>query len=570
MKQDTKKLLVPLLIFIFFNGLKVAISAQVITSFDLQYFFLKLLSSVAICGLFLVLFFMPKKPVYLIIFYFVQAIFISINIAYYFFFNRYLHLLSVIFLIQESTSLLNHFSIPLEWEMLWTLLDLPFFIYSLIKYGNIQKYLVSFTNIFKKKDIKRATAFILIFLIFFLVSALIFTFIDSPIELARSTRFQDEVKSVYFYGLLENSVAVFIKNPPTLNWAKLLDFGPELTFKHPEDKIKNKKIFIFQIEALESTAIFAKHDGEYVTPFLNDLAGKSLFFPFCLSYHKGGNTSDAEFAVINSVEPLDEYPAMKLGDEAFKNSFIRFFNNAGFDSYIFHGNQAFYFDRDKAFKKAGFKEYYDIKKMGLKQYTWGAEDEDVFSFAVNKLDEQKEPFLYYIISMSSHEPYNLINIHYENERFGNIKDSRTKNFFNSINYVDKALEKSVKAIMKKYPDALIIIFGDHSTNVRKNEYYRNAICRASSGLVCEFVPLIIYGSGITPHVENQNAVSFLDIAPTILSLASIDATIKTYGEDLTKYEDLKNPIPFRGEKFSREELFKLIFESLKDYLMKAQ
>jgi phosphoglycerol transferase MdoB-like AlkP superfamily enzyme len=568
MKQEFKKPLIPLLIFIFFNGLKVAISTQVITSFPLQYFLLKLLSSVAACGFFIVLLCILKKPVYIIIFYLIQAIFISINIAYYFFFNRYLHLLSVISLVKETSSLLNHFSIPMEWEMLWTLLDLPFFIYFLAKYSSINKYLISLSKIFNNKNIKRANAFILNFFAIFFICFLIFSFIDSPFKLASSNNFADEVKSVYFYGLLENSVAVFIKNPPGLNWAKLLDFGPTCTFGNPGDSIKNKEIFIFQIEALESTAIFAKHDGEFVTPFLKELADKSLFFPFCLSYHKGGNTSDAEFAIINSVEPLDEYPAMKLGEEAFKNSFIKFFNNAGFESYIFHGNQAFYFDRDKAFKKAGFQEYYDIKKMGLKQYTWGAEDEEVFAFAVNKLNEQKEPFLYYLISMSSHEPYNLINIHYQNKRFDNIKDSRTKNYFNSINYLDQALEKSIEAILKKYPDALIVVFGDHSTNIRKNEYYRNAICRASSGLVCEFVPLIIYGQGITPHRENQFAVSFLDIAPTILSLASVNAKINTYGEDLTKYNDLKNSIPFRGEKFSRKELFSLIYEALKEYINK--
>jgi len=153
MKQEFKKPLIPLLIFIFFNGLKVAISTQVLTSFPLQYFLLKLLSSVAACGFFIVLLCILKKPVYIIIFYLIQAIFISINIAYYFFFNRYLHLLSVISLVKETSSLLNHFSIPMEWEMLWTLLDLPFFIYFLAKYSSINKYLISLSKIFNNKNI---------------------------------------------------------------------------------------------------------------------------------------------------------------------------------------------------------------------------------------------------------------------------------------------------------------------------------------------------------------------------------------------------------------------------------
>ncbi len=486
--------------------------------------------------------------------------------AYFFYFHSYLHLFSWFSLLKETTSIIKHFAIPLEWEMFWLLVDIPLFVLTIINYLKIFETLKSIKI---KMGFKLKVSLIIFLLIFFIfvyfVQFIIYYKDSTPYELLNTNKFKGEATFVYFYGFTANSIAVFQRDKYNKNKEELLNFGPSISINTEESKFHKKHIFIFQIEAFEASAVLTKYNNEYIMPFLNELKKSSIYFPFCLSYHKGGNTSDAEFSILNSVEPLDDYPAIKLGERAFSNSFIKILKNSGYDTHVFHGNAGYFFDRQAAFPKAGFNIFHDLNSMKLKQVTWGACDEDVYNYMLESLENQKEPFIYYIISMSSHEPYNLINLVFFDKAFEQIDDIRTKNYFNSMRYVDKTLQYAIQKILEKYPDALILIFKDHSSAIRNSKYYKNSRVVFPSKKSLEFVPLFIFSKDLTPHFEKQNAISFLDIAPTILYLSKVDAKIKTYGENLINFSNLKNKIYFKDESFSRKELFKIIYNSLKDY-----
>lgn len=571
MKKFIKITPIILFSFIIFNGLKLAIITQLLASLPIDYIVGKIASSLAICGLVLIIIFIINKRFILFLFYALQTIFLFSNMAYFFYFHNYLHMFSWFSLLKETTSLIGHFAIPLEWEMLWLFLDLPLFVLSIIYFSKINQFLKSIkVKIFINKKINISYILIIIFLIVYVGQFIIYYKDSTPYELLNTNKFKGEATFIYFYGFTANSIAVFQRDKFNKNKEELLNFGL-LThindkFLNKENKFNKKHIFIFQIEAMESSIIFTKYNNEYIMPFLNELTNLSIFFPFCLSYHKGGNTSDTEFSVINSVEPLNDYPAIKLGEKAFVNSFIKKLKDSGYDTQVFHGNAGYFFDRQSAFPKAGFNIFHDLNNMKLRQVGWGASDEDVYNYMLKNLEIQSEPFIYYIISMSSHEPYNLINSIFIDKSFENIEDIRTKNYFNSMRYVDKSLKYSVQKILEKYPDALILIFGDHSSAIRNNKYYKNSRIVSSNKKALEFVPLFIFSKDLKPHFEKENIVSFLDIGPTILYLSGIEVQIKTYGESLIDNSILKNKIYFKDESFSRKELFKIVYNNLKNFL----
>ena len=64
---------------------------------------------------------------------------------------------------------------------------------------------------------------------------------------------------------------------------------------------KGKNLIVLQIEALQNFAIDLKVDGKEVTPNLNKFVKRSLYFSNYYAQIGGGNTSDAEFAVNNSM-----------------------------------------------------------------------------------------------------------------------------------------------------------------------------------------------------------------------------------------------------------------------------
>lgn len=315
-------------LFIIFNGLKIAIITQLLTSLPLDYIVGKIASEISICGIFILILFLFKRPIYLIIFYILQSIFLFSNMAYFFYFHSYLHLFSWFSLLKETTSVIRHFAIPLEWEMLLILMDIPAFILALIYYKKINQDLLNIKTK-RKSNRKISLAFlILIIFIFIYVGQFIIYYKDStPYELINTNKFKGEATFIYFYGFTANSIAVFNRDKFNKNKEDLLNFGPLISLDN-KSKIDGKnKIFIFQIEALESSIVNTKYENKYIMPFLNGLTKSSIYFPFCLSYHKGGNTSDAEFSIINSVEPLNDYPAIKLGQEAYENSFIKKLKN---------------------------------------------------------------------------------------------------------------------------------------------------------------------------------------------------------------------------------------------------
>jgi len=566
MKKSTNNTIIIFFLFILLNAFRLAFITQLLTSLPWDYFLGKMVSAIAICGIFITLLFVIKKRIFLIIFYILQTIFLFSNLAYFFYFHNYLHLFSWFSLLKETTSIIKHLAIPLEWEMLWLLIDIPFFVLTIINYSKIRQTLkINKIKIGFKLKISLVLFLIIFFIFAYFVQFIIYYKDSTPYELLNTNKFKGEATFIYFYGFTANSIAVFYRDKYNNKKEELLSYGPLISINNEDNKFPKNHVFIFQIEAFESSAVLAKYNNEYVMPFLNELKNSSIFFPFCLSYHKGGNTSDAEFSVINSVEPLNDYPAIKLGSNAFSNSFIKILKNFGYDTHVFHGNAGYFFDRQSAFPKAGFNIFHDLNSMKLKQVTWGASDEDVYNYMLENLKNQKEPFIYYIISMSSHEPYNLINPVFFDKTFEQIDDIRTKNYFNSMRYVDKTLQYSVQKILIKFPDAVIIIFGDHSSAIRNSKYYKNSRVVTPSGNSLEFVPLFIISKDLSSHFEKQKAVSFLDIAPTILSLSNVNATIKTYGENLIDFTNLKNKIYFKGESFSRKELFNIIFDSLKDY-----
>ncbi len=70
------------------------------------------------------------------------------------------------------------------------------------------------------------------------------------------------------------------------------------------------------------------------------MAADNVYFPYLLSYHFAGGTSDCEVAVLNSIEPLTSEPTMKLYDYGYPNSLVKRLETAGYHTLAFHGNRA--------------------------------------------------------------------------------------------------------------------------------------------------------------------------------------------------------------------------------------
>jgi phosphoglycerol transferase MdoB-like AlkP superfamily enzyme len=379
-------------------------------------------------------------------------------------------------------------------------------------------------------------------------------------------RYSSDVSVVKKYGLLTYNLVDLLNYRDARSQAQEFVYGP--TFAAIADTSSGDTvsindslpafpdILIIQVESLDAYIVNYLHRKQFVTPYLSELSKKCMFFPYTLSYHAGGSTSDCEFSTLNSVEPLSNFPSIKLRNYNYANSLLTRLDRHGYSTIAFHGNRGTYFNRNFAFKKMGFQKFYDMFAMNIKEKGWGVPDDTVFAFVRSCLPSQKRPFFYHVITMSSHEPFTLIKPYFQAKRFNDIRDGAKRNYFNSMAYIDRELQRFVSSVKKTYPKTVIFIYGDHTPTLPKCAY-KKAVIRLNDQSL-EFVPLFIILPEKRVYHEKRYAASFLDIAPTVLAAAGIKDSIRTNGLNLLSTPLRNKEIPFRGHLYSRKFLYKKI------------
>ncbi|MEJ5166048.1 MAG: LTA synthase family protein, partial [Thermoanaerobaculia bacterium] len=318
-----------------------------------------------------------------------------------------------------------------------------------------------------------------------------------------------------------------------------------------EGKDKKYNLIFIQVESLDTSIIMEKYKEEPVMPYLYKLKDQSIFYPYVISYHYGGGTSDCEFSIFNSLEPLFDFPSIKLLNYDYRNSFLKILREEGYKIKAFHGNEGKFWNRSYAFPAMGFEEFYDIKKMGLKMKGWGASDEEVFGFMLDKLKLEKKPFFYFIITMSSHMPFTNVKNYFNDKKFEGLENRVLRNYFSSMCYVDGVLEKYVEEFLK-IPDTYIFIYGDHVGIYRENGFEGGFL--EMEGLKIEFVPLIVLTPERKVYKEEKFVVSFLDFAPTALFSSGVSFKYFTEGQNLLDFPIKNTKISPFFKKFDRQEL----------------
>jgi phosphoglycerol transferase MdoB-like AlkP superfamily enzyme len=333
-----------------------------------------------------------------------------------------------------------------------------------------------------------------------------------------------------------------------------LEYGPEQEHKEAVASINSKPNYVFiQVESMDANIVRHEYGGSYEMPNLKSLAENNIYYPYTLSYHKGGGTSDAEFSIINSVEPLDSFPAIKLTAYKHPNSYVGKLAGAYYTTMAFHGNVGTFYNRNIAFSKMGFKKFYDISSMDYKDEGWGAPDDKVFSYAFKKISQTRKPFMSYIITMTSHGPFESARHYYNNSRYDSIKEETVKNYFNSMSYVDKSISDFVKNIRQSQPNTYIFIVGDHTPNINTPDYFQASFIDGETYF--EFVPLIIITPDNKKYTETKRVASFLDISPSIMDSSGISFKIKSSGSNLLDKDQNMLNIPLKGKLYDRAWLF---------------
>lgn len=543
-KRDFFYLIASFLLLIFMNALKVSvfnyciIQRQTADVFEYKLKFTLLVGAAACLILVRV-----RSRLVLIGIYLLQTVYIVVNLSYYAYFHSYLHITDILMLFNEGITAAIHAAAPQKPYFLLVFIDLPVFIYIMRFYGEIRA-LHARLSFFKTAAVTVC--------IFALISLEINNYIEKhSIFIYANDNHQGESPVVERYGTLAVNLINLLSEKSEKDLLSSFSYGRKIALNGEKELPPN--IVMIQIEAMDSNIVNMRHGNIYVMPFLHLLSEKCVYYPYMLSYHMGGGTSDAEFSVINSVQPLDDYPAVKISNYDYPNSFVKSLSGNGYASAGFHGNVGNYYNRDVAFPRMGFNFFYDLYKMNLSEVGWGAPDDKVFGYAARIMGQLKKPFLTYIISMTSHGPFTNASYYYKNTLFHNIKSTTVRNYFNSMSYVDSVLKEFIERVLREHENTYIFIWGDHGPNINTDEYRQASFTAGDDHL--EFVPLLIITPDNKIFKENSCAVSFLDILPTVMNASGKVSELRSDGIDLLGLSLNICGIPYKEKILDRKKLY---------------
>lgn len=535
----------PFLIFMLLNSLKITlfnyflIPIQTMATFNY-----KLQMTLLLAIIVYPLIFKLKSSLPFIMIYTIQILYIVANMSYYLFYHNYVHIMQWITLFQEAFLSAGHSAAPMNLKMFIIFIDIPAFAYILFNYSKVREFIMSI----------RIQQLILAFSAIIIISFVEFNNYSQGFSVLQYVKDQSRGESpiVERYGTVANNMVTLYLNRGERGHEKKLIYGNSISSGSISSASPN--FVVIQVESMDANIVKQTYKEQYIMPYLHDMAEKNIYYPYVMSYHMGGGTSDSEFSIINSVHPLEDYPAIKLTNYNYPNSFVKILSNAHYETLAFHGNVGNFYNRDIAFPKMGFTNFYDILRMKFEDTGWGAPDASVFDFTLEKLQKVKKPFFCYNITMTSHSPFtNAVN-YYNNPLYADIEDENVKNYFNSLSYVDQSIHDFVEKIQHRYKNTYIFILGDHTPNIT-TELYAQASYSLDNRYF-EFVPLIILTPNGKSYKEESKVASFVDLAPTILNAAKIKYEYKSNGQDLIYGAQKNLPILFKNKEYDRELLFK--------------
>ncbi|MFW5795036.1 MAG: LTA synthase family protein, partial [Bacillota bacterium] len=199
-----------------------------------------------------------------------------------------------------------------------------------------------------------------------------------------------------------------------------IETDKKLSGEYEADDIEN--IIVIQLESLDEKIIDYEYNDKEVTPFLNSLREKSLYFDDIYAQHVNGSF-DAEFSFLTSLYPINRNYAFKTNDMAEFNSIVKILNENNYQTMAFHGNEEKFFYRDKGYLEMEFDKFYSrsdfsAEKGEIGEETYlGINDYDFFQQSLEYLENAEKPFFAFYITVSSHTPFDFYPEEYEVEEY---------------------------------------------------------------------------------------------------------------------------------------------------------
>ncbi|PNU20512.1 sulfatase [Geothermobacter hydrogeniphilus] len=281
-------------------------------------------------------------------------------------------------------------------------------------------------------------------------------------------------------------------------------------------------IILITVESLSSDFLDYFGNGQHLTPNLDALIDKSLFFDNF--YATGTRTTRGLEAVNLSIPPTPGRSIIKrIGRETDQWSLGDVLDEKGYHSFFAYGGRS-YFENMNAFYAANGYQIVDQTSVPDTEISfsnaWGMSDEDLFRQVMKVADREQQagtPFFIQVMTTSNHRPYT-----YPEGRI-DIPSGHGRN--GAVKYTDYALGQLLSQSEQHpwFDDTLFVILADHQAG---------SAGKHDLPVARYHIPLWIYAPRHIPPRKVSTLSSQVDLAPTLLGLLNMSYRSCFFGHDV--------------------------------------
>jgi phosphoglycerol transferase MdoB-like AlkP superfamily enzyme len=314
------------------------------------------------------------------------------------------------------------------------------------------------------------------------------------------------------------------------------DYNSKYTLENDFTNIaKDKNVIIIQVESVQEFVVDKKINGKEITPNLNRFLKENIEFTN-MQNQSYSTTADSEFAVMNSVYPLENGMCFSHYSSNDYDNIYKNFKNSDYETIYIHGNKGGFWNRTDVYSRLPIDKllFDNIFSEDTERVSGYISDEQVYRRIVEELKGSDGKFMVNIVAASSHIAFDMPGLE-DRERKVNIdvgdeyRGTLFGNYLEAMNYADYAFGIFIDELKAAnlYEDTVILVYGDHAGLQMYNEEMLDYLNRY--GQMNDIQTQINYSNVLCglkiPGVEHftiTKPTSKIDLKPTLMEICGIE------------------------------------------------
>lgn len=297
-------------------------------------------------------------------------------------------------------------------------------------------------------------------------------------------------------------------------------------------KYKGKNVIMIQLEAFQNFVINRSIGGVPITPNMNKLLASSLYFPNFYHQTAQGRTSDADLAANVSLQPMPTGSVFIRYAQHQYDSMPQTLRDNGYTAAAFHAYDGGFWNRNMMYDQLGYEKFYSKKDFAMNEpIGWSLGDKSFFQQSVQKMAQEQQPFYSFLISLSSHHPYQLPQSA-QTLDVKQFKGTMFGDYLEVVHYVDAALGTMIDSLKQAglWDNSIFLFYGDHDNSISDWKPFESLLGQQLDETerfrILKGVPFIVHLPDDARAGTYEQPGGQLDITPTILHLLGIASSDK--------------------------------------------